>query len=482
MLTLRSRYASVRAWADGELVYEAAQGREHALGSMWHFIPMSRCAGASQLTVELRVYSGGAYPLEHILLDTPGAVRYALLRDSAPAILFAAVCLLLTVVMLAGAALLIRWKSRMYVPLLALAMFLFLSGLWILLDSKITTLSGGNYAVSYFLSYAAFYLLDVPYLLYVRLMTRKCQRLLNLLIWAMILNAGLCLGLHMAGLVELNRTAFSVHALIILSVPVATLAFWRSAVWHGEKRLRFSFLGLLAVYACGLASIALYHLHRLPAANSALLYILGLSLLLAGMTADTLASFARFWRQKESADRYRRLAVQDSMTEMGNRNAFQLRCAALVERPPERLALVLFDVDDLKQINDQLGHHVGDQALYAAALCIRNAFGGAGRCYRIGGDEFAVVLTGKSVSRIPELLARFWREIAHRWDGRLPSAGISCGWASATYSKEVPFDEERLAQLQAEADQSLYQQKQERKAGRADSPAMAAGGSVLERL
>ena len=50
-LTLRSRYASVRVWADDVLVYEAAQGQEHALGSMWHFIPMIRCAGASVLTV-----------------------------------------------------------------------------------------------------------------------------------------------------------------------------------------------------------------------------------------------------------------------------------------------------------------------------------------------------------------------------------------------------------------------------------------------
>ena len=52
VLTIRSRYASVRVWADDALIYEAAQGREHALGSMWHFIPMSSCAQADRLTVE----------------------------------------------------------------------------------------------------------------------------------------------------------------------------------------------------------------------------------------------------------------------------------------------------------------------------------------------------------------------------------------------------------------------------------------------
>ena len=43
VLALRSRYASVQVWADEALIYEAAQGRRHALGSMWHFIPASSC-------------------------------------------------------------------------------------------------------------------------------------------------------------------------------------------------------------------------------------------------------------------------------------------------------------------------------------------------------------------------------------------------------------------------------------------------------
>ena len=53
-----------------------------------------------------------------------------------------------------------------------------------------------------------------------------------------------------------------------------------------------------------------------------------------------------------------------------------------------------------------------------------------------------------------------------RWDDRLPSCGISYGWASAAFSAEAPLTAEDLTRLQAEADRSLYQQKQERKAGR----------------
>ena len=469
VLTLRTRYASVRAWADDALIYEAAQGEAQALGSMWHFIPMETCLGAETLTVELHVYRGDTYPLESVLLDTPGAVQYTLVRENAGPIFFSSVCLFLTVIMLLCAAVLVRWRSQMYLPMLALALFILLSGLWILLDSKITTIGGGNFALSYFLSYAAFYLLMVPYLLYIRLMLSSARRLLNVLIWAFLINAAVCLTLHMAGLVQLHSTAVIVHILILLTIPVTTGAFWHSVVRLGDKQLRFSFIGLLAVYVCGLGSIVLYHMELLRTTNNTALYILGLSILLAGMVTDAITMFGRFWRQKEDMDRYRRLAVEDSMTDLGNRNAFQLYLTHLQEIEAVQLSLVLFDVDDLKSINDQLGHHVGDQAIYTAAQCIRRVFSAAGDCFRIGGDEFAVVITGKAALRVPELLFRFDRELIKHWNAKLPSAGVSYGWAGSS-GKET-LTAERLSQIQEEADQALYQNKRARKAGRTNEAA-----------
>lgn len=465
VLTLRSRYSSVRVWADDILIYEAAQGKEHALGSMWHFIPMSECADADRLTIELHPYDSSGYTVESILLDTPGAVWYALLMENISVILFGAICLILAIAMLTAAVLLKRWKSPMYAPLLSFALFLLLSGAWIFLDSKITTLGGGNYALSYFLSYAAFYLLAVPFLLYIRFMTKDCGRLLHVLTWALLFNAGISLALHMAGLVQLRHTAVVVHALILVSLSVSTVAFWNSVVRRRDRQLRFSFLGLLAIYVFGLTSIILYHLKRLPAADSTELYMVGLSILIFGIAVDMVSAFGQFWKLKESAEHYRRLAMVDSMTEIGNRNAFHVYLNDLQKQSPGKLAFVVFDVDDLKQINDQLGHHLGDQAIYTAALCIQIAFGHAGACYRIGGDEFAVILTGKAVSELPELLIRFRREVEQRWDDSLPSHGISYGWASEDFSKETSITAEDLARLQADADRSLYQQKQERKAG-----------------
>ena len=56
--------------------------------------------------------------------------------------------------------------------------------------------------------------------------------------------------------------------------------------------------------------------------------------------------------------------------------------------------MALIDMNDLKFINDTQGHQAGDEAIRAAANCVTEALAGAGRVYRIGGDEFAVLLTG----------------------------------------------------------------------------------------
>lgn len=469
VLTVKTRYASLRVWAGERLVYESPQGEAHALGSMWHFIPAAKLSGASEVRLEFCAYDGRtAWQVESVLFDTPGAVQHALLTENAGYLFFCIICLLLTLVFLLCTVVLARWKSPSWRALAALALFVFLSGAWILLDSKITTLWGGNYALSYFLSYAAFYLLPAPCLLYVRLMLEDCRRPLNALIAAVLANAGVCLALHMAGAVKIRSTAVVVHALILLSIPVITRAFWCSVVRRREAQLRFTFAGMMAVYAFGAISIGLFYTGALHNANNTALYIVGLSLLLAGMTADALASFGRFWRQMESAERYRRLAVEDGMTALGNRNAFQIYRASLLEHPPEHLAFVAFDVDNLKKINDGLGHHVGDQALYTAALCIRTVFAPVGRCYRFGGDEFVVVITGGAAERIPALLTRFAREVEARWHALPEDTGVSYGWACGSCPPERPLTEEKFARLLEEADQSLYRMKQLKKAGEAE--------------
>ena len=94
-------------------------------------------------------------------------------------------------------------------------------------------------------------------------------------------------------------------------------------------------------------------------------------------------------------ERDRLLASRDALTGLPNRQSFDHRLSeALLRTPPHSCALVLVDLDDFKPVNDTHGHSAGDRVLQTVAARVQHAVGGHGGAYRIGGDEFAVLLHG----------------------------------------------------------------------------------------
>ena len=112
----------------------------------------------------------------------------------------------------------------------------------------------------------------------------------------------------------------------------------------------------------------------------------------------------------------RREATHDHLTGLLNRRAFRDRLAdalAFAEMGERTLAVAMIDLDHLKEVNDRLGHHCGDQFLVAVSRRLSRAVRGYDILGRVGGDEFAVVLTSDGrpaqatvvANRIVEVLA-----------------------------------------------------------------------------
>lgn len=93
------------------------------------------------------------------------------------------------------------------------------------------------------------------------------------------------------------------------------------------------------------------------------------------------------------------LAYSDGLTGLGNRTAYleQLEQYAGDEAGISQLGIVFLDVNNLKQVNDNQGHEKGDELITIASRIISDSFGRFGKAYRIGGDEFCVLMTGNSV-------------------------------------------------------------------------------------
>ena len=141
----------------------------------------------------------------------------------------------------------------------------------------------------------------------------------------------------------------------------------------------------------------------------------------------------------------------DALTGLLNQNSYLNRTA---EMRRSGGVLVVFDVDDFKQVNDRYGHLQGDVCLAEIASCIKKAYAHCGYCYRIGGDEFCVLL--KNADREARCAQEFERQLALRREVVHCLPRVSLGSA--------PISGEDLLAVKDQADREMYRCKKARKA------------------
>jgi diguanylate cyclase len=116
-----------------------------------------------------------------------------------------------------------------------------------------------------------------------------------------------------------------------------------------------------------------------------------------------------------SQRRLKFLADTDILTGVPNRRHFHERAErALSETSVTRNALLMFDIDHFKQVNDRLGHAAGDEALRQVALCTRQTLRSVDVAGRLGGDEFGVLLPATSIEEALAVATRIVERLERR--------------------------------------------------------------------
>ncbi|RUW27497.1 MULTISPECIES: EAL domain-containing protein [unclassified Mesorhizobium] len=153
------------------------------------------------------------------------------------------------------------------------------------------------------------------------------------------------------------------------------------------------------------------------------------------------------------------IAVHDGLTGLHNRTFLTDHFDTLIKgahRRRERLAVIQFDLDRFKQINDTLGHAAGDYVLVVTAQRMRDSCRASDLCARLGGDEFVMILNGAgSTEDIHALAKRILGEINEpiTFQGTTIMPGASAGIAV------YPIDAENAQDLLVHADLALYSAK-----------------------
>lgn len=152
-------------------------------------------------------------------------------------------------------------------------------------------------------------------------------------------------------------------------------------------------------------------------------------------------------------------ALVDSLTNVLNRNAYNLKIGQLVheyKRYKEEWALLVLDIDNFKKFNDTYGHKTGDKVLKSVAATVFNSIRASDHIFRYGGEEFVVILSRINKETIKKLSEKIRREVERDYfvDGdKELKVTMSIGATIIT-----PEDTE--TSLFERADKALYQAKQ----------------------
>jgi diguanylate cyclase (GGDEF)-like protein len=165
----------------------------------------------------------------------------------------------------------------------------------------------------------------------------------------------------------------------------------------------------------------------------------------------------------ENAKRFRearQLADLDALTGLHNRRYFHetlAREVARAQRYDRQLALIVFDLDDFKAINDRIGHLAGDAVIAEAAERVRDVVRSADIACRVGGDEFAVILPESTLADADQLYRRLQAALSARPVGQAGRLSFSAGVAQLKPEDDPIVFFER-------ADEALYSAKERGKA------------------
>jgi diguanylate cyclase (GGDEF)-like protein len=162
--------------------------------------------------------------------------------------------------------------------------------------------------------------------------------------------------------------------------------------------------------------------------------------------------------RKRSNERITHLAHFDALTDLPNRVLFQEQLEAALARMVygEQVALLYIDIDEFKNVNDTLGHRIGDELLKSVAMSLRDCLDATHIVARLGGDEFAVVQTAvKRSEDVTTLVARIYQSIRESREclGHLVTTDASIGIALASR------DGIDVEQLLKNADLAMYSAK-----------------------
>jgi diguanylate cyclase (GGDEF)-like protein len=360
-----------------------------------------------------------------------------------------------------GICMLLYWfvvhkHSRLNHALFYLGIFAILLGVWSAQETDVVKLLFPNRTASSFTTFIMLMMLTIPFVLFFRYYLHATDRYFwRAIVGISLLEIFVTLGLHFAQIADLKETLLLSHFTMLLAIIylLATIVY-KLCKRENLKQVRISLIGLIILSFSLFVDLFSYYTGAQDVDTFGRFGFFCFILLL-GLDAATVS--VQELEAGRKAALYKELAEKDILTGCYNRNAYH---HDTYNRDNfDGVLLVTFDLNNLKYYNDNLGHACGDRYLTDAVRLLQRVFSSYGKLYRIGGDEFCVIIDHGRHCNMKKLLSNL-REEERAYNAASDEIKlvIACGYAH--YHADTDSD---LEDTRKRADERMYENKRELK-------------------
>lgn len=438
----------IQVFLDGELVYSQMPGDNHTVskstGCGWVMIPLSsRDSGKQILVTATPAYEGVREREFEFLLGSRYSIIASSIKDDFSDIVLSILAIGAGVIFI-GVSLFWMFRKRHDNSLFYLGVFSVFLGGWKLTDiQSITLLITGH---DLLLSYTSLVMMDlsaVPFILFLeRQIEKKRCRLLNFVCIVSVLVSGIQTVLQFTGKMDLRESLLATHSVIALTLIAIVVAVVEELIQKPkDRKSRVTCIGFLLCVAGAILDLVFYYMSDSSEGILNTIAVFLLYILTMGVLSISELSYE---------------ANVDVGTGLFNRS----RCREIVMDETvlnEQTCLIMFDLNQLKKVNDTLGHEAGDELIFRFSEILRQNVPARAFLGRYGGDEFIAVLKQCDESMAEKIL----RDIAEAVKEYNTVEGRVRLCYAAGYALSAEYPDCSMMLLMEKADERMYLDKKE---------------------
>lgn len=467
-LVFRSKDVYTKLLIDEKVVYETkvyeSRFYNRSPGNLWNIAKFhDECSGALVEMQIYMVYDTNAVTVDNTIWGDKADIVHTFLKEKLFGITVSMLMIIIGLILIAVDLMPAYSHARKNHGMIWLGLYSSLIGVWSVLETNVMQFFVADMRVLQLIGNIIMILDSMPLLLYL-----DCEyqifknRMMQLFCYFNIVYILVSVGLQLSGVSDLHVVLPG--AMLSMVVSCVVLLVWVVVELSSMIRMHQSVLhyalqlsGLGALWISALCEMVRYsqsdHMDRAEYMR------VGMLIFVICLAISSQLETYRLFENGLKYDIISSLAYSDGLTGLGNRTAYleQIEAHASGETGISQLGIVFLDVNNLKKVNDNQGHEKGDELITTASKIIANSFGKHGKSYRIGGDEFCVLMTGISLQEKYETgLAEFQRliEEANRVKGRTYEIQIANGFRICDTINREKIDEAVMA-----ADTAMYANK-----------------------